>query len=724
MEIGILDPKGIHNNPLNGEPYSDNYREIAKKWSHFPYYEKRYESIDIFKNKQVTLLVSGTGSGKTVLAPKFMLHALDYKGKIAITNPKRMSSESGAKFSAVTLDIINENNKGILGTYVSVKFRGSSSKDYSADSNLVYCTDGFILQKLKNDPLLEDYDCVIIDEAHERNINIDLLLLRLKQVCFKRNDFKLVIMSATINTKLFSDYYNMFNFGFIDAGKAPHFTVNEYYSDEQILEFDENNYITTKPDIYIEAIVDLSIKILTETNTGDILVFVTGSGEGRQCCQLLHQKLENNDTIFCTDLSASTPPGESTEIVTDISKYKEIENKHYKRKIIFSTEVAESSITIDGLKYVIDSGLVNSSSYDYSKDCIRLDKAFISKASHAQRKGRTGRVAPGECYNLFTEYQFKHHFKDFTVSPIINQNISSELLTLLGDESYIDKIPKKFKYNKDDVIDNTYPTSLELFLQGFIEKPPQKNIQSILDKLEQLDALKDINDNEYILTNCGYIMSTFGTQPEISRMLIESYKYGCREEITILAAYMEASKYKFDSIRTSPPKIKNNNPENDLKKYSRSIVNLTDKYGDAISIIKIYKKWKSMGGKEYRNTFCKENFLNCNVLTETNKTARQLNMKFRDSFDLLNKMYDRPKNIKLENKIILSIVAGYHMNIIEKKGKSWRKIESNDKSLNSIDTKSFVKINPILKKNKYKYAVFMTFSSVFNRSSYSFVTPL
>ena len=167
--IGILDPAGINDNPLTGKPYSQQYKDLAKIWSTFPAYDKATEIIDSIKNNQVILITSGTGSGKTVLLPKYVLHTFDYKGKIAVTLPKQIIAQSSAEFAAKTLDVT-------IGKEVGYKFKGSDKKSLNKNTNLLFATDGTIVAKLLNDPYLLEYNAIIIDEAHERSLNIDFLL--------------------------------------------------------------------------------------------------------------------------------------------------------------------------------------------------------------------------------------------------------------------------------------------------------------------------------------------------------------------------------------------------------------------------------------------------------------------------------------------------------------------------------------------------------------------
>jgi pre-mRNA-splicing factor ATP-dependent RNA helicase DHX15/PRP43 len=222
MSIGILDPDGTNPNPLTGEAYSEKYRELSAKWREFPAYQKVNEILKAIKDNNVILVTSGTGSGKTVLIPKFCLHALNYDAKIGITLPKKIITKSAAEFAAATLDVK-------LGDVVGYQYRGSDRKHRSSKNKLLYATDGTIMARLLSDPLLKDFDAVIIDEAHERSVRIDFLLYLLKDVIKNRPEFKLIIMSATINVDIFKKYYESMAFVHIDIGGRTNYEIESIF---------------------------------------------------------------------------------------------------------------------------------------------------------------------------------------------------------------------------------------------------------------------------------------------------------------------------------------------------------------------------------------------------------------------------------------------------------------------------------------------------------------
>lgn len=204
-DIGILDPYGHNENPLTHLPYSDEYKRLAKIWSKLPAYQNAHQIIDKIRDNQVIIVQSSTGSGKSILMPRFTLHALNYDAKIAITLPKQIITKSLATYVSTSMDVK-------LGQEVGYQYRGSDKNANSNKTKLLYVTDGTLVSRLRTDPKLMDFDAVLVDEAHERKINIDLLLYLLRNVLRLRPKFKLIIMSATINEDIFKQYYKEFKY--------------------------------------------------------------------------------------------------------------------------------------------------------------------------------------------------------------------------------------------------------------------------------------------------------------------------------------------------------------------------------------------------------------------------------------------------------------------------------------------------------------------------------
>lgn len=661
-KIGILDPEGVSNNPFTNEPYQNlyydpsknvskknkTYQQFALKWSKFPMYDKREEAINLIYDNNVILIVSGTGSGKTVLTPKLALHCLNYQGRIAITNPKRVPTKENTIFSAMCMDVK-------VGTYIGMRYRDSEKGAYSSDCRLIYCTDGWILQLLQKDPLLMELDMVIIDEAHERNVNIDLLLLLLKQLVLKRPSFKLIIMSATIKTEIFSNYFPtpQFKFAMLDAGQQPNHPIKSIYLNKPINKYDANGNIIDNN--YFDVAVDKVVSLLKETDEGDILVFFPKKGDTTDGCSQLSIRLDRlnrelGKKIFCASLTSSKKTKEEEEMVINSEKYKQ--NGKFGRKVVFATEVAESSITIDGLLYVIDTGLVNKLVYYSDKNMESLEMKFVSKASHKQRRGRTGRTAPGTCFCLFTEEEYTKKFPEYTQSPILNTDLSKYLMTFLSNQNFVSHIQFPITYKKDEKANekakdlkkpelvisknsnkhkklelrpktvgvgggeknkkkrlNISPKVVPLepsdikplefveYLHKLIEVPPIDTVKRTIQRLVDLKIV-EVRDEKGYITDLGRACAVFDVIPEIARMMIAGYNYRCRDDICNLAGIFEVSEYKMDNVFDRfRAKTKNEQLKRAEKdEYERVKKRWVNSLGDHFSLLDIY------------NEFCKREY--------------------------------------------------------------------------------------------------------------------
>ena len=770
--IGILDPLGLRDNPLTQKPYENfyfdssknsskenpTYQSLADKWSKFPMYGKREESIKVIYNNQVVLVISGTGSGKTVLTPKFALHTLNYQGRIAITNPKRTPTKGNAIYAAMCMDVK-------LGTHVGMKYRDSEASAYSADSKLIYATDGWVLQKLQKDPMLSDLDMVIIDEAHERGIQIDLLLLLLKDLLIRRPTFKLIIMSATINAKIFIDYFPSkdFKFAMIDAGEIPNYPIEEHFLDTPINKFD--NLGNLIGDSYIEKAVDKVVSLLREHEIGDILVFFPGKGDTSDGCMLLHRKMDKLNSaldkkIYCNVLTSTTDK-ETEELLTSPTKFKE--SGIYTRKVIFATEVAESSMTFDGLDFVVDTGLVNNNIFYSEKNMVALEKKYISKASHKQRKGRTGRTAPGTCYNMFTKKEFEQVFIDYPVTPISTEDISIPLMYFLSKDNLISHVNFPISYDfskkhqhpvkKDFLMNNSsnnklIGTELAEFLYKLIEAPPIDTIKRTVERLIAIDII-DIQNNVGKITNMGKAVAVFDMLPEIGRMLISGYNYHCRDDIVNLAALFELTDYRLDNIfeRFRPISKDNAIKKEEKMKYERVKGKWANALGDHFSLIDIYNefylyKYDTIDKRSGRiikekkgdvRKWCNNNFLHFKTLERVKDVARQINQKFGKVIQLFREKYpsSHPSHIfinsppeiskKPAENIIRSIVDGFYINLLKK-----------------IDERKYITCFPHVKttaglsqdslfakiRSPTKYAIYTQLKSIFGKTNYSMVSKI
>ncbi len=477
-DIGIFDPNGEKINPLNNQLYSDQYKVLSKFWSNLPTYKQAKDIVESIKKNDIMLLTAGTGAGKSVLVPKLALHAVNYKGRVVMTLPKKIITKKAAEFGAKTLDVP-------LGEQVGYQFRGDNLK--SNKTVLLYSTDGSIISQIKSDPLLRSIDILLIDEAHERKVQIDLLLYLLKNAIKLRKEqnlrpLKLIIMSATINEKIFSDYYKDFSYDYMFLSGTPNFPIETIYL-ESSLNIKSNEYLESGSNIVGDIIKKINSKDLPE---GDILFFVCTVRECNEVAAELGTKYPDS---FTMGLYSGFDP-ELEQYISSPEKYREL-NPSFKRRIFVSTNVAESSLTIDGIVYVIDSGLELSVKYNPEHKINIMTKHFITKAQMSQRKGRAGRTKSGYCYKLYTpkEEESSIDFPDPEIKQIDLKNVCISMMKIGSDMT------------KSDF---TVEQTIEMFTQ-FIEPPTQAYL---------------IDGFDYLMSNG--LISTSGLLTEIGQLIVES----------------------------------------------------------------------------------------------------------------------------------------------------------------------------------------------------------
>jgi pre-mRNA-splicing factor ATP-dependent RNA helicase DHX15/PRP43 len=656
---GILDLKGIWDNPLTGEPYQNLYIDdkenpnsyvgYAKKWSKLPVYAKRNEFITNIMDYQVLLIESGTGSGKTVLIPKFALHSLNYNGNVAVTIPKQLIAEGNAIFAAKTLDVY-------VGKEVGYKYRGVDKTSYK--TKLTFMTDGSLVgQILGGDYLLKKYNIVIIDEAHERNVQIDFLLYLLKQILLIRKDFKLIIMSATLpNKQLFIDYFpkSSFDFIYMFAGEKPNFPIEKKFSD---IELSKKNFLY--------RMIDIVLNLLLNTDNGDILCFVTSGNEATRACLLLKKKISDEIekkrkklNYFCVELYAKID--EKTRLLA-INEVKKSENGTKKRKVVFSTNVAESSLTVEGIIYVVESGLKITKEYDPKKAIDIQEVNMISQAEAKQRWGRTGRVGPGVCYCLYTKEQFNNMDK-FPKSVIKKSDLTKDFLQFF-------RLPS-IESVKD---------LIEL-LSELIEVPDMDYIESGVNNLRNLGIFD--NDDYLYLNNFGMIVKDMATgiHPYTIKMIILGYILGIKYEIVEFANLMETSNNSFNTLFKpfviNKKEIKNE-IENEKKIFDRNRKMLISSNGDLMSYYDVFNYYKDLleadvdkwNDLDWVNDQIEDVF---HINTDYLKKIFGLNNLLLDELDNIMKKYDFEIDLEIpdkifeldvKNKILYCLFESYFQNV-------------------------------------------------------------
>ena len=625
-KIGILDPDGEKDNPLTTAPYSDEYKRLATMWRTFPAYDRATEAIETIKNNQVILITSGTGSGKTVLIPKYVLHSMNYDARIAITLPKQIIAKSAAEFAAQTLDVK-------LGEEVGYQYKGSDRGAKGSKTKLLYATDGTIVARLLNDPLLNEFNAVIIDEAHERKVQIDFLLYLLKEPLLHRPDFKLVIMSATVNSEIFASYFTSFKFKELDIGGQTNYPITSIFTDEPV---SKNEYIE-------KGIKIIKTLLLNKEDTDAILFFVTSINETFDVCKQIR---EHDDSIFCVEMYAGMD-SEKQDLAQDKSKF--IESTKKTRKLVVSTNVAESSLTVDGVKYVIDSGYELLSWFDPEKRAKILNKQLITHAQAKQRMGRSGRTGPGICYHLYTQMEFDRLMKRFPEPNIRTSDITSECMNLLS-------------VTKVETTEN-----LLSILSQFIEPPREQYIKCALTKMLQLGMIIDGKISEM-----GILIGKLRIEPDAGLCLYAAYNLNCLREVTSLIAIMDATKGSISNLFNLPSSLLSNVSEGDktqmnylTNKYKSVKKELFNEYGDHLSILKIVGKYlKYRDDQSKLSEWAYEHFIKLSTIQKGLKHYGKILSTCQQIFSKEKKReIENLMEYKVEYRIMGAILYGYRLNI-------------------------------------------------------------
>src|SRR5689334_8582282 len=438
-----------------------------------PVSQRKDEIAQVIRDHQVVVIAGETGSGKTTQIPKICLElGRGVDGQIGHTQPRRLAARTVAERIAEELG-------SPLGEAVGYQVRFT---DVSARDTLVkLMTDGILLNELARDRDLRRYDTLIIDEAHERSLNIDFILGYLKQLLPKRPDLKVIITSATIDPERFSQHFN--NAPIIEVSGRTYPVEVRY---RPLLDDDTDG----EPRDQIEAIGD-AVEELSAEGPGDVLVFLSGEREIRDTADALG-RLKLRDTEILP-LYARLSTAEQHRVF----------QSHPGRRIVLATNVAETSLTVPGIKYVIDPGTARISRYSYRTKVQRLPIEPISQASANQRKGRCGRTSDGICIRLYSEEDFTAR-PEYTDPEILRTNLASVILQMtslgLGDLA-------------------EFP---------FIDGPDRRNIREGVDLLHELGALDGGK-----LTPLGRKLAQLPVDPWLARMVIEAERNGCVPEVMV-----------------------------------------------------------------------------------------------------------------------------------------------------------------------------------------------
>ena len=526
-----------------------------------PVYEQKERILEVLKENQVIVVQSPTGSGKTTQLPVILHEAgYDADGMIAVTQPRRIAALSVSEFIAKQL---GTTYPGLVG----YKMRFEDKTD--ATTKIKIMTDGILLQEMKLDPWLSKYSVIMVDEAHERSLNIDFVLGLLKRVLEQRKEFKVIVSSATMNAEAFSKYFNNCPIVTIETQTFP---VTMVY-DPPAIAASTINEIASQA--LLNKIVSTVDRVLDNGEEGGILIFLPGEKIIKDCMQML------DHSRFAYKLHTLPLYGRLSK---EDQERVFLPAPEGKKKVIISTNIAETSVTISDITTVIDSGLAKLNFYNPHTFTSSLIETQVSKASCNQRRGRAGRTQPGTCYRLYPR-------KDFDTRPMytteeIYRTDLSEVVLQMADLGITDF------------------TGFD-----FISPPGVEGIWGAVDTLNMLGAL----EKDHTLSSIGKMMVNFPLEPRISRIIVESImRYpDVLEEVLIAASFLSAN---------SPFVL----PPGEEMEARRAHHAFRDMQGDFVSYLNLFKAWIKCTDNEQKEIFCKKNYLDERIMREIENINLQL----------------------------------------------------------------------------------------------------
>lgn len=563
-----------------------------------------YQFIDALnkavREHQVVVVEGETGSGKTTQIPSALLFggfANTYMGRkmIACTQPRVVAARSVAQRVADELDVN-------LGEEVGYNVRFDNVA--GPRTVLKFLTDGMLLREAQGDATLSNYSVIILDEAHERTLATDVLFGLLKEVLAKRKDLKTVVMSATLDAEKFQTYFDGAPLLRVPGRLHP---VEIFYTPEAERD-------------YLEASIRTVIQIHTCEDPGDILLFLTGQMEIEDACSQIRKAAADMGAemgeLIALPLYSSLAQKEQQKIFMKAPAPR-VKGGPPGRKVVVSTNIAETSLTIDGVVYVIDPGFSKQKVYNPRIRVESLLVSPISKASAKQRAGRAGRTRPGKCFRLYTEKSFKGELQEQTYPEILRSNLASVVLTLK-------------KLGIDDLVHF-----------DFMDPPAPETLMRALELLNYLGALDDDGN----LTNLGKVMSELPLDPQLSKMLITSSMYNCSNEVLTIVAMLSVK-----------------NPFMRPKEAARLADEAKAKFahmdGDHLTLLNLYHAYKR---NQTSRNWCYENFIHMLAMKQCDRVRTQLqNIMTRNQIPLNSTDF---KSSNYYTNIRKSIAAGFFMQV-------------------------------------------------------------
>jgi pre-mRNA-splicing factor ATP-dependent RNA helicase DHX16 len=570
-----------------------------------PIYAYRDQFLAALEQYQILVIVGETGSGKTTQLPQYLHEAGYTKGglKVGCTQPRRVAAMSVAARVADEMGVKLGNEVGY-----SIRFEDSTSDK----TVLKYMTDGMLLREFMTEPDLGGYSALMIDEAHERTVHTDILLALVKDLARERPDLKLLISSATMNASKFAEYFD----------DAPIFNIpgRRYPVDIHYTPQPEANYLA--------AAITTVFQIHTTQGKGDILVFLTGQDEieaAEQNIMEISRKLGSRvaELIICP-IYANLPSELQAKIFEPTPEGA--------RKVVLATNIAETSLTIDGIVFVIDPGFVKENIYNPATGMSKLVAVPCSRASANQRSGRAGRVGPGKCFRLYTKWAFMNEMEESTTPEIQRTNLNGVVLLL-----------KSLGIN--DLLDFE-----------FMDPPPTETLIGALNQLFALQALNHKGE----LTKMGRQMAEFPTDPMLAKAILAADKLGCVEEVlSIVSMLSEASALFFR------PKDKKIHADSARARFT------IKEGGDHLTLLNIWNQWVD---SDFSYVWAKENFLQQRSLTRARDVRDQL-AKLCERVEVTMSSCGAADLVPIQK----AITAGFFPNAarLQRGGDSYRTVKNN-----------------------------------------------
>ncbi|EPS73374.1 hypothetical protein M569_01376, partial [Genlisea aurea] len=554
---------------------------IQEQRQSLPIYKLKKELVQAVHDNQVLVVIGETGSGKTTQVTQYLAEAgYTTRGKIGCTQPRRVAAMSVAKRVA-------EEFGCRLGEEVGYAIR---FEDCTGPETVIkYMTDGMLLREILIDEDLSQYSVIMLDEAHERTIHTDVLFGLLKHLVKRRPDLRLIVTSATLDAEKFSGYFFNCNI-FTIPGRT--FPVEILY--------------TKQPESdYLDASLITVLQIHLTEPEGDILLFLTGQEEIDYACQCLYERMKglgkNVPELIILPVYSALPSEMQSRIFDPAPPGK--------RKVVVATNIAEASLTIDGIYYVIDPGFAKQNVYNPKQGLDSLVITPISQASAKQRAGRAGRTGPGKCYRLYTESAFHNEMSPTSIPEIQRINLGTVTLTM-----------KAMGIN-------------DLLSFDFMDPPSPQALISAMEQLFSLGAL----DEEGLLTKLGRKMAEFPLDPPLSKMLLASVDLGCSDEILTIIAMIQTGNIFYR------PREKQAQADQKRAKFFQP-------EGDHLTLLAVYEAWKA---KNFSGPWCFENFVQSRSLRRAQDVRKQL-LSIMDKYKL--DVVSAGKNF---TKIRKAITAGF-----------------------------------------------------------------